>query len=123
MTVVSGAVIRLSMPSRLPTPHLMCGLVVGLGVDRIVDARVLAVSLTPWGHFTVQGRLVCGGGCCLYRLISTSQLDKPLPVFHSWPINPVIYWEPTKTPKVPCGDLILKIVSRLDAFSGYPSRT
>ena len=120
MTVVSGAVIRLSMPSRLPTPHLMCGLVVGLGVDRIVDAHatVVAPPLTARGM-----RVLCVGGCCLYRLISTSQLDKPLPVFHSWPINPVIYWEPTRTPKVSCGDLILKMVSRLDAFSGYPSRT
>ena len=73
---------------------------------------------------TARGmRVLCVGGCCLYRLISTSQLDKPLPVFHSWPINPVIYWEPTRTPKVSCGDLILKMVSRLDAFSGYPSRT
>ena len=45
MTVVSGAVIRLSMPSRLPTPHLACvALVDGLDVDRIVDARVYRIA-------------------------------------------------------------------------------
>ena len=46
-----------------------------------------------------------------------------MPVFHFWPINPVVCWGPTRTPKVFCGDLILKMVSRLDAFSGYPCRT
>ena len=59
MTVVSGAVIRLSMPSRLPTPHLMCGLVVGLGVDRIVDAHATVVA--PPSHRTRYACAVCGG--------------------------------------------------------------
>src|SRR5699024_12816763 len=36
--------------------------------------------------------------------------------FHIRPINPVIYGAPQ-------GELILKPASRLDAFSGYPSRT
>ena len=116
MTVISGAVIRLL--GRLPTRTHACSrvvrvLVVGLGVDRIVDARVYRITHPPcvWG---------C---CCLCWPISTSQLIGPLPVFHFWPINPVVCWGPTRTPKVFCGDLILKMVSRLDAFSGYPSRT
>ena len=66
----------------------------------------------------------CGVGgvvVCVGLLVPVS--SKPLPVFHFWPINPVVCWGPTRTPKVSCGDLILKMVSRLDAFSGYPSRT
>ena len=38
----------------------VCGLVDGLGVDRIVDARVLAVSLTPWVTSPCKDGL-CGG--------------------------------------------------------------
>lgn len=54
------------------------------------------------------------------RPISTSQLHT-LRRFHFWPINPVVYWGPY--PVNPVGDLILKRASRLDAFSGYHSRT
>jgi len=43
--------------------------------------------------------------------ISTSQLQ-PSRVFHTWPINVMVYhgsqW-----------DLVFRLVSRLDAFSGY----
>ena len=79
---------------------------------------------SPHGTPTHTKCVACGWGCCcLCWPISTSQLIGPLPVFHFWPINPVVCWGPTRTPKVSCGDLILKMVSRLDAFSGYPSRT
>ena len=77
-------------------------LVVGLGVDRIVDACAycdhppLLLFLPP--GFTGGLWHVCGGGCCLCWPISTSQL-RPLPVFHFWPINPVVCWGPTKTPR------------------------
>ena len=54
------------------------------------------------------------------RPISTGQLHALLH-FHFRPINPVVYWGPY--PVNPVGDLILKQASRLDAFSGYPSRT
>ena len=54
------------------------------------------------------------------RPISTSQLHT-LRRFHFWPINPVVYWGPYPINSV--GDLILKRASRLDAFSGYHSRT
>ena len=54
-----------------------------------------------------------------HRLISTSQLHV-LPRFHIWPINPVVCWEPLARRH---GSLILRPASRLDAFSGYPSRT
>ncbi len=54
------------------------------------------------------------------RRISTSQLHALLH-FHIWPINPVVYWEPLE-PMVH-GNLILRHASRLDAFSGYHSRT
>ena len=62
-------------------------------------------------------------GVCVvssYRLISTSQLHALLH-FHIWPINPVVYWEPLRAK--PHGNLILRHASRLDAFSGYHSRT
>ena len=62
----------------------------GLGVDRIVDASHLAaVSPTP--------PLLCGGWgvvVCVGRLVPVS--SRPLPVFHFWPINPVVCWGPTK---------------------------
>jgi len=49
------------------------------------------------------------------RTIRTSQLHA-LPRFHTWPIDVVVYHGPR-------GDLVLRRVSRLDAFSGYPFRT
>ena len=95
----------------LPHTHASCRIrvararvLVGLVVDRIVDAR----HSVPAPHLTL---LLCrlrggcgGGGCCLCRPISTSQLQ-PLPVFHFRPINPVVCWGPVKTVTVlwrPC---------------------
>ena len=43
VTVISGAVIRLSAWPPTPT-HVRVWLVVGLGVDRIVDARVYRIA-------------------------------------------------------------------------------
>ena len=47
----------------------------------------------------------------LYRAIRTSQLHA-LPRFHTWPINVVVYHGSQRS-------LVLRLVSRLDAFSGY----
>ena len=62
------------------------------------------------------------GGCCLCRPISTSQLEAVtgLPLLAYQPSSLLGAYQDTE---VSCGDLILKMVSRLDAFSGYPSRT
>ena len=62
------------------------------------------------------------GGCCLCRPISTSQLSTVtgLPLLAYQPSSLLGAYQDTE---VSCGDLILKMVSRLDAFSGYPSRT
>ena len=62
------------------------------------------------------------GGCCLCRPISTSQLPTVtgLPLLAYQPSSLLGAYQDTE---VSCGDLILKMVSRLDAFSGYPSRT
>ena len=49
------------------------------------------------------------------RAISTSQLH-PSRDFHTWPINVVVYYGSQR-------DLVLRLVSRLDAFSGYLFRT
>ena len=54
------------------------------------------------------------------RPISTGQLH-PSQGFHTRPINPVVYRE--SYPLKEAGDLISKQASRLDAFSGYLSRT
>ena len=67
---------------------------------------------------------VCGvwGCCCLCWPISTSQLKTVagLPLLAYQPSSLLGAYQNTE---VFCGDLILKMVSRLDAFSGYPSRT
>ena len=54
------------------------------------------------------------------RPISTSQLKRLL-ALHTWPIYLVIYKGPYQINSV--RDLILRLVSRLDAFSVYPFRT
>ena len=53
-------------------------------------------------------------------VISTAQLN-PLPDLHMPPIKQVVFLRPY--PVNPVGDLILRGVSRLDAFSAYPFRT
>ncbi len=53
-------------------------------------------------------------------VISTAQLN-PLPDLHMPPIKQVVFLRPY--PVNPVGDLILRGVSRLDAFSAYPVRT
>ena len=49
------------------------------------------------------------------RAIRTARL-RLLTGFHLRPINVMVYHGPW-------GDLVLRLVSRLDAFSGYPFRT
>ena len=78
-------------------PTVRVWLVVGLGVDRIVDALRLLLECTP--PLTHSLAVWWWGCCCLCWPISTSQLSQPLPVFHSWPINPVVCWGPTKKDK------------------------
>ena len=57
-----------------------------------------------------------GGGWDEFdRAIRTARLRR-LPVFHLRPIDVMVYHGPW-------GDLVLRLVSRLDAFSGYPFRT
>ena len=46
-----------------------------------------------------------------YRAISTSKLHAS-PRFHTWPINVMVYHGSQRS-------LVLRLVSRLDAFSGY----
>ena len=74
LTVISGAVIRLSVWPPTPT-HMRVWLVVGLGVDRIVDAS-LYCGCSPPGITTHARCVACVvWGCCrLCWPISTSQL-------------------------------------------------
>ena len=80
--------------------------------SRVPDARSLARSFA------------CARVCVLCRPVSTGQLHGS-PRFHARPINPVVYRGPTTPPQQgwSCGGLVSGMVSRLDAFSGYPSRT
>ena len=55
------------------------------------------------------------------RQISTSQLNASLHS-HTWPINLIVY-KVSLGGSNPQRDLILKMASRLDAFSGYPFPT
>ena len=70
---------------------------VGLVVDRIVDARLLLLPpscprrVSPFGRCCV----VVGVVVCVGLLVPVS--SEPLPVFHFRPINPVVCWGPTKT--------------------------
>ena len=93
---LSAAVVRVIRLSGLPADHtLRVWLVVGLGVDRIVDASLLPCYSPPNPHgvWCVFGGVVV----CVGLLVPVS--SKPLPVFHFWPINPVVCWGPTKKDK------------------------
>ena len=77
-------------------------------------------GLPPWGP--ASGRVVRQDDPCRWmralkrcRAISTGQL-RGLPRFHLRPIDVVVYHGSRR-------DLVLRRVSRLDAFSGYPVRT
>jgi hypothetical protein len=65
-----------------------------------------AVGLAP--------RAVCGGGRS-DRAIRTARL-RSLPILHLRPIDVVVFHGPRR-------GLVSRLVSRLDAFSGYPFRT
>lgn len=115
---VVDSVVWCGRPLPFATAHLGVGVVGGgLGVDRIVDASHLAAVSPTRPCFAVGV-----GGCCLCRPISTSQLPTVtgLPLLAYQPSSLLGAYQDTE---VSCGDLILKMVSRLDAFSGYPSRT
>ena len=62
-----------------------------------------------------RGLPSCGRKFEFDRAIRTARLH-PLPDFHLRPINVMVFHGPW-------GDLVLRLVSRLDAFSGYPFRT
>ena len=96
-------------------------MVVGLGVDRIVDAS-LYCAYSPPGIPTHARRVACGGVVvCVGLLVPvSSQTVTGLPLLAYQPSSLLGAYQDTE---VSCGDLILKMVSRLDAFSGYPSRT
>ena len=89
-----------------------------MGVDRIVDASRFLAVLTPRQGLTtgVWGVVVCVG----LLVPVSSQTVTGLPLLAYQPSSLLGAYQNTE---VFCGDLILKMVSRLDAFSGYPSRT
>ena len=95
------SVVRVWLPSLTPTAltRSRMGVVGGwVGCGPYSGRSRLTQLLTPAAAHHCRGGCV-GGGCCLCWPISTSQLCQPLPVFHSWPINPVVCWGPTKKDK------------------------
>jgi hypothetical protein len=85
----------------------------------------LPISLSPSGQWRREGNLPCL--CPLERIkaakrsaVSTGQL-RPLLALHTRPIDLVVFQEPVLHKAA--GGLVLRRVSRLDAFSVYPGRT
>ena len=68
---------------------------VGLGVDRIVDARVYRIA----HPLTARWARVCWGVLLFVSAVLVPVSSRPLLVFHFWPINPVVCWGPTKKDK------------------------
>ena len=80
----------------------------------VLTPRVLPRTLSVW-------RVVGGVVVCVGLLVPvSSQTVAGLPLLAYQPSSLLGAYQNTE---VFCGDLILKMVSRLDAFSGYPSRT
>lgn len=79
---------------------VLCGgwwvVVGGLVVGRIVDAVCFPGVWSPPFVRRVLAR-GCGGGVwvCLCWPVSTSRL-RPLPGVHVWPIDPVVFWGPSR---------------------------
>ena len=80
-------------------PRCVCVLVCGwVGCGPYSGRLALTAGVHPVLH-SLTSCVGVVGCCCLCWPISTSQLFQPLPVFHSWPINPVVCWGPTKKDK------------------------
>ena len=91
------SVIRLPANTHTRTRVLCVWSVVGLGVDRIVDALRMLTRAHPPTHARCVWCVLGGVVVCVGLLVPVS--SKPLPVFHFWPINPVVCWGPTKKDK------------------------
>ena len=95
-------------------------LVVWVGCGPYSGRFALLWLLTPppaRGVWCVIGGVVV----CVGLLVPvSSQTVAGLPLLAYQPSSLLGAYQDTE---VSCGDLILKMVSRLDAFSGYPSRT
>ena len=115
--------IRLSVMAA-PTRARACAwcvwLVVWVGCGPYSGRFALLWLLTPRAARGV--RVACGGVVvCVGLLVPvSSQTVAGLPLLAYQPSSLLGAYQDTE---VSCGDLILKMVSRLDAFSGYPSRT
>ena len=98
-------------------------------VERGIVCRCMAKAMQLYIHYTFFERVlkflisrilafsrhVSEDEALAYRVIRTSQLHALLR-FHTWPIDVVVFHDSQR-------DLILRLVSRLDAFSGYPFPT
>jgi len=83
-----------------------------LALRRVVRGLVLRAA-AGLGEETLAGAVLEVQE--LYRAIRTARL-KGLPLLYLRPINVVVFHGPRR-------DLVSRLVSRLDAFSGYPFRT
>ena len=78
--------------------------------------KVAAVGCIDQSADAVKGGMV---NAAKRSAVSTGQLRR-LPALHLRPIDLVVFQEPLSRRT---GDLVLRGVSRLDAFSVYPGRT
>ena len=115
----SGVGPPLEPPGRPAHPVVACW--IGVSVVLVVCVGVVCAGRVGGAARPVP---VWGGvaDCCAWwvddracRAIRTGQL-RALPHFHIRPIDVLVLHGPQ-------GDLVLRRVSRLDAFSGYPVRT
>jgi hypothetical protein len=88
---------------------------IGLSRDRGMSVEAAAAPAPGMNRGLAAARGRCGRDPSAARAISTGQL-RGLLRFHLRPIDVVVFHGSWR-------DLVLRRVSRLDAFSGYPVRT
>ena len=115
---IPGAQTRMATPVPIPNTAVKHP---GVRAGSIKKVAVRVGSLAPepelpgaWGPPGERGI-----GAVKRLAVSTGRLRRS-PAVHLRPIDPVVYREPSALRP---GDLVLRGVSRLDAFSVYPGRT
>ena len=112
---MGSGVLPLAMATRPATPAGLWEAGEGGRAGSVLCERGVFWEVCGAGWRRVVMILAAGRGAPGDRAISTARL-RGLPRFHLRPIDVVVYHGSRR-------DLVLRRVSRLDAFSGYPGRT